>query len=531
MQFVCKAVRDLHPNGTVGWSPTVPGFANAIAPNPDDNGAMWFAVTDQQEPTAILPRVSFDAPIDRSYSAAVNGDLSSAEFNYLLSLQTSYIGDVRVPAGEYFVSDGASAYVVGNISPISSGVVVVKLRRNSAVIGIASSSSFTNGRAEFTPDSNGAMVQGITFSGTQSFTAITFDCSAESRPYNCKAIGNTAIGLTTLYHFRAGELCELRGNTAIDCTRGFVAYSARSCSFSGERSLSSGGTPIVGFLNISTISKSFGRGFYGNTYENINIDNFLEEGFSYDLRGNEEPERSFRWSTHVTASHASGISVVTTKSLVGSEYMCVFHTGALAGNAFEIASIQGDTVNLNQFGEHASSVAIGDFITVELLCMANKVNNLTVKGSTDRTGVMLYMFGYGTTFNNPTLDNCRIEITSTSFNRNVAWASNCFASPHHVKIIDPIFLNQNLSDYSVYVNKENDFYTASQSDDSMPDEQNLLRGLAVIRSNGGRNQFEAVAKMDISDVTPLDVFVGCSGTIVPTFAHPTQTHQGQQVTT
>ena len=308
-------------------------------------------------------------------------------------------------------------------------------------------------------------------------------------------------------------------------TRTVMVLASSRCTYArihSRKDASSGQAPVVGFLNMAHRTTAFGRGFVDNRYEDITIDGWTEEGFSFDIQGSSTNDSASVWHSKVASANSSGITLKAVPADADwSRYHCVFHKGALAGKAYDISGLSGGVVTLVNFLEYAQ-VAADDFVSIEIKCRGNVVQNLVAISSGDETGMMFWGFGYGTTVLNPRLHNALIDISHHCNNdptRVDGWNGNTsYCVPHGITIenlhgADPTAYN-GLKIYQI------DWaYNAGQaSDKSITPQECLIRRITVKNSRWSRtsNLMRAV-QLTLENNDGAFSYTGCTLAGVPTF--------------
>lgn len=511
MIFVCPAVRE-SCGAWVGWQPSDPSIrANRLVANPDDGGAMWYALEGSASRAPRITRTALSGEIN--FSADISGVFSDIQFSDILgeSAKTQIVfGNATVQAGRYLVPDNGAVLVKTRIACIqTASIAEIVVGSACSFSGESTASQLERVSAILAPTAEMSTIKNFSIQHSEALItnyAILIDCNEDSRPYKCTVSNITADLCVSAVHVKAALECEISDTTYKGNRRGVVVYSAERCKFKKNKTAPSNGVPIVGFLNISTITKSFGRGFIENEYEDTEINGWSEEGFSFDLRGNEADERAHRLMTHVAAVDTQGITTVSGCSLLGPQYSVTFHTGALAGQSFRIGGHPADNrFDLSGFSHESCSP--GDYLSVSLTCTGNIVRGPVLNGSGDLSGIIFYVFGAGTRVESPSLNNCRIEIMSTAFNKPYPGIATCFYAPHGISVNNPVFSRPSID--GVVVDREDWNYEDSASDDSILKNDVLTLDLEILGSNSTKNAYQAVGRMLCDSFSSGDEFTSC----------------------
>ena len=445
------------------------------------------------------------------------GAITKTQMEEALTFRVVTLVDAVIEAGTYRCLDNTRLRLIESVSFLSESRLI--MGNGCTLVGDYKKTRVKNLHIFFPPACVDALVCNISGSVdyNNKIALVTMDADALSVPTSCTVLDCCATGMYAAYRVRGALKCIFSGNIAEGCVRGFIVLAAERCLFDKEESIYDRTTnyPIVGFLNIATVTETFHRGIINNRYRDITITGWAEEGFSFDARGNEINDRALRLNTHVIAATSAGITVTAYSEEDLSGCDVVFHTGALAGRYYRIESNAGNTINIKEFVSEFSQVVVGDFIGVEVSCAGNTISSLSVYGKGDKAGVCIWLWGGRSTFIGTRLKNTVIYIRCAAVNTkpaNSGWNNlNYFGAPHQVSLIDTKWLDEpyyssgrtaygidasNCSDASVYD-------PAITGDDITLESNIKIRNLSII---GGRPTLMKIGNVDALDVEYLGPF-------------------------
>lgn len=456
----------------------------------DENGfpVMWFWVDDSQSSPIVYEPATY-TEIDGIVYKKLTGNQPSLQIGenvWLVSVNIATVFNIICSEGIKILVSGVNTFALGSTLVVGSDSIISGHTSHPEMVNLEIQVKDTAKRSEisgFKVSCNNAII-------SKWHCGIKLLATSDCVPEDCAVKNIIGYHMENTFAVHAAKNCIFSNITSFSCIRPHMVYSGDACTFEKIKSycdVTNGvvSFPIVGFLNITERTRSFNRGIVNCTYRDITIDGWSEEGFSFDGRGNEAEKRALVFNGHIDGAAASGITLVN-KVFSGdlSRLDVIFHTGALAGRRYPVASSSPGSVSLDRFSNDYQLALVGDFISIEVPCYGNVVDNCSVKGYQDPSGINVWLWGGNTRYTNPKLENCLIDIRGAANNTAPAsetWQNNqCYQIPHNIKIdgatfpVDPhpragIFSTLSRGDYDV----------ESLSDSSIIPDEFKMHGLDI----------------------------------------------------
>lgn len=354
-------------------------------------------------------------------------------------------GSVRIPHGNYVFSGDLFILPNSSVDLDDSTLTGEGPDSRIKITGVQShlfNGSLVNSHVRASGTSSDSSVKGLRISNETTYGVLVDNVSGISSGLDVRDCAIESQYPLVVWDSKGSSFRDLSLSSSV---RGVKIVSAERCSFN-RIIIDGAGTelPIVGLLNISDREVST-TGFIDNNYTDIQVNGWLEEGFSFDCYGNDQS----RTSVLGIATIASALDNFVTLSVYGeyNGFMLVFHTGALVGKKFNIVASSDDVYELEA---SVAGAQVGDIVSIELRCYGNTLDNVRVVSDVDKTGFMFWGMGYGTSMQ-------RCETVRSMLNirglYGVQLGGNEIAVPHNISVTEQKSENANLySNYDILVN-------------------------------------------------------------------------------
>lgn len=381
----------------------------------DESGSpvMWFWDQDPSENTGYRDVLVFTGVV-------TSEDLLSIAD---LKMKEVYFYSAVLPFGNFVINSDLIRFE-GLCQSLFSGSCNI-IVQTGQVSGLVNENELRDVTLEIAPNSSGVKISDILFT-TQtprlywldpnnrgSAIKLAGDLGAITK---CEIRNNTAKYRSSVYAAINCFDCLFTGNVCESGYWSFLVVSSSNCRFISETSI--GGTvlgsvrPVVGFLNMALASQAVESPVHlvENTYEDIKIDGWKEEGFSFD----EGPDSMFFIGTGTCASVASGSLTLQEPIECTAGDIISFISGPASGDWFVIKSVSGSVINIDGAWLGDSSEYIGNTVLVEKPCHGNTLKDIQCTAGTDTDGIVLWGHGGRSTLTDCTIKGALLRLMSVA---------------------------------------------------------------------------------------------------------------------
>jgi hypothetical protein len=378
------------------------------------NPVMWFWDQDPSESVGYRDVAIFSGVVTSEDLLSIAG----------LRMKEVYFYSATLPFGNFVINSDIVRFE-GLCQSLFTGSCNIIVQRGD-VSGLAGGNELRDVTIEIAPGSSKVKVSELLFT-TQTPSLYWSDPNNRGSAIklagdlgairNCEIRNNTSRYRSSTYAAINCFDCLFTGNVCEAGYWSFLVVSASRCKFVSETSI--GGIvlgsvrPVVGFLNMARASHVAESPVHlvENTYEDIKIDGWKEEGFSFD----EGPDSMFFIGTRTCSSISSEAITLHEPIECAVGDIISFISGPASGDWFVIKSVSGSAINIDGAWMGDSSEYIGSTVLVEKPCYGNEVKKIQcIAGGGTAAGIVFWGHGGRTKLADFTIKGALLRLMSVA---------------------------------------------------------------------------------------------------------------------
>ena len=237
----------------------------------------------------------------------------------------------------------------------------------------------------------------------------------------------------------------------------------------------------------------------------------------------------------MSAVTSAGIQLSAWENGDYSRLHMIFMTGDIASEAYDIVSSTSGNITFKNF-YNWNKVKVGDFVSIEVKCRNNIVENPTIIGTQDPSGLVFWGFGYGTTVRNGQLINCNVDLGSVANNLGPGGlnGNTQFVSPHNITLDNIKFFGKGdygtfdswlysgikVHLYTDWFNGSGDWYSSAVSaSTSLPPDRMFLYNLSITNCDFKVTDIDHALRLNLVNNRGVINYTSCKN--IYDYTHPT----------